>query len=100
MKLEYQFIELCRLRATEARVALSCIVTDKASKESSNILVRVGHNSTLKESTLDAVVALNNIENVTQNSQSHNVQNVVANLNHSPRLNFLSCAEFKTAKLT
>jgi len=30
MKLEYPFIELCRLQATEARVALSRIVTDKA----------------------------------------------------------------------
>ncbi|CAH3180373.1 unnamed protein product [Porites lobata] len=44
-------------------------------KESSNILARVGHDS--KESTSGAVVgAVNNIENLTQNSQSHNVQNV------------------------
>ena len=49
-------------------------------KESSNILSRVGHDSTPKESTSGAVVgAVNNIENLTQNSQSHNVQNVVAN---------------------
>ncbi|CAH3190220.1 unnamed protein product, partial [Porites lobata] len=40
-------------------------------KESSNILARVGHDS--KESTSGAVVgAVNNIENLTQNSQSHN----------------------------
>ena len=69
-------------------------------KESFNILARVGHGSTPKESTSGAVVAVNNIENLTQNSQSHNVQNVVANLNHSPTLNFLSHANSKTVKLT
>ncbi|CAH3161438.1 unnamed protein product [Porites lobata] len=67
-------------------------------KESSNILARVGHDS--KESTSGAVVgAVNNIENLTQNSQSHNVQNVVANLNHSPTLNVLSRAEFKDCQI-
>ena len=64
-------------------------------KESSNILARIGQDSTPKESTSGAVVAVNNIENLTQNSQSHNVQNVVANFNHSPTLNILSHAEFK-----
>ena len=68
-------------------------------KETSNILARVGHDSTPKESTSGAVVAVNNIENLTQNSQSHNVQNVVANLNHSPTLNFLSRAEFKDCQI-
>ena len=99
MKLEYPFIELCRLQATEARVALN---RDRQSlekyKESSNILARVGHDSTPKEST-SSVVAVNNIENLTQNSQSHNVQNVVANLNYSPTLNFLSRAEFKDCQI-
>ena len=61
----------------------------KKYKESSNIVARVGHDSTPKESTSGAVVAANNIENLTQNGQSHNVQNVVANLNHSSTLNFL-----------
>ena len=68
-------------------------------KEPSNILTRVGHDSTPKESTSGAVVAVNNIENLTQNSQSHNVQNVVANLNHSPTLNFLSHAKFKDCQI-
>ena len=68
-------------------------------KETSNILARVGHDSTPKESMSGAVVAVNNIENLTQNSQSHNVQNVVANLNHSPTLNFLSRAEFKDCQI-
>ena len=68
-------------------------------KESSNILARVGHDSTPKESTSGAVVAVNNIENLTQNSQSHNIQNVVANFNHSPTLNFLSRAEFKDCQI-
>ena len=39
-------------------------------KESSNILARVGHDSTPKESTSGVVVAVNNIENLTQNSQN------------------------------
>ena len=52
-------------------------------KESSHILSRVSHDSTPKESTSGVEVAVNNIENLTQNSQSHNVQN------------FLSHAEFK-----
>ena len=99
MKLEYAFIELYRLQATEARVALN---RDRQSlekyKESSNILARVGHDSTPKEST-SGVVAVNNIENLTQNSQSHNVQNVVANLNYSPTLNFLSRAESKDCQI-
>ena len=63
MKLEYPFIELCRLQATETRV-------DKY-KESSNILARVGHDSSPEEFTFGAVVAVNNIENPKQNSQSH-----------------------------
>ena len=67
-------------------------------KESSNILAKVGHDS--KESTSGALVgAVSNIENLTQNSQSHNVQNVVANLNHSPTLNVLSRAEFKDCQI-
>lgn len=67
-------------------------------KESSNILAKVGHDS--KESTSGAVVgAVNNIENLTQNSQSHNVQNVVANLNHSPTLHVHSRAEFKDCQI-
>ena len=67
-------------------------------KESSNILARVGHDS--KESMSGAVVgAVNNVENLTQNSQSHNVQNVVADLNHSPPLNVLSRAEFKDCQI-
>ena len=97
IKLEYPFIQLCRLQATEARVALSRIVTDKARKSTKNP-PRFGHDS--KESTSSAVVcAVNNIENLTQNSQSHNVQNVVANLNHSPTLNVLSRAEFKDCQI-
>ena len=68
-------------------------------KESSNILARVGHDSTPKESTSGEVVAVNNIEHLTQNSESHNVQNVMANLNHSPTLNFLSRAEFKDCQI-
>jgi len=64
-------------------------------KESSNILARVGRDSTPKESTSGTVVAVSNIKNLAQNSQNHNVQNVVANLNHSPTLNFLLRAEFK-----
>ena len=67
-------------------------------KESSNILAKVGHDS--KESTSGAVVgAVNNIENLTQNSQSHNVQNLVANFNHSPTFNVLSRAEFKDCQI-
>ena len=67
-------------------------------RESSNILAKVGHDS--KESTSGALVgAVSNIENLTQNSQSHNVQNVVANLNHSPTLNVLSRAEFKDCQI-
>ena len=64
MKLEYPFVELCRrLQTTEAKV-------DKY-KESSNILARVGHDSTPEESTSGVVVAVNNVENPKQNSQSH-----------------------------
>jgi len=67
-------------------------------KESFNILAKVGHDS--KESTSGAVVgAVNNIENLTQNSQTHNGQNAVANLNHSPTLNILSHAEFKDCQI-
>ena len=67
-------------------------------KESSNILAEVGHDS--KKSTSGAVVgAVNNIENLTQNSQSHDVQNVVANLNHPPTLNVLSRTEFKDCQI-
>ena len=68
-------------------------------KESSNILTRVGHDS--KESTSGAVVgAVNNIENLTQNSQSHNVQNVVANSNHFQRLTSFHVQNSKTVKST
>ena len=64
-------------------------------KGSSNILARVSHDSTPKESTSSAVVGTVN----TENSQSHNVKNVVANLNQSSTLNLLSSAEFKDCQI-
>ena len=103
MKLEYAFIS--RIMQTSDHRSESSVKTycDRQSlekyKESSNILARVGHDSTLKESTYGVVVAVNNIENLMQNSQSQSVQNVVANLNDSPMLNFLSCGEFKDCQI-
>ena len=79
-------------------------VRDKAWKITKNppifLLESVMIPCTPNESASGAVVAVNNIENPTQNSQSHNVQNVVANLNHSPTLNFFHVQNSKTVKLT
>lgn len=67
-------IELCRPPARDGRVALSRIVTGRPEKykESFNIPARGGHDSTRKETTSGAEVAVNNIENPKQNCQSHN----------------------------
>ena len=67
-------------------------------KESSNILAKFGEAHD-EESATSTAVSSSTIENLTQNSQS-NVHNVVANLNHSPTLNFLSRAEFKDCQIT
>ena len=87
---------------SESSVKSYCdrLTLEKDKESASNILARVGRDSIPKESTSGALVgAVNNIENLTQNSQSHNVHNVVANINHSSTLNVLSRAEFKDCQI-